>query len=99
MKQGGKSENAPQQMMNHTWKMNIGESRLEMGKSLMGMYGRDWIMMMDTAAAPPPSPSCCSRAPLKTLELFPITATNLKEECNSNSSSNRHLSCNTAINN
>ncbi|KAJ0084100.1 hypothetical protein Patl1_30815 [Pistacia atlantica] len=97
--QGGQSENAPQQMMNHTWKVNIPESRAEIGKSLMGMYGRDWIMMMDAAAAPPPSPSCCaSRPPLKTLQLFPITATNLKEECNSDSS-NKHLSCNTTINN
>lgn len=80
VEQGGKSENSPQQMMKHTWKVNIPDSRVEMRKSLVEMHGRDWIMMMDAAAAPRPNfPSCCSRPPLKTLALFPI-ATNLKEE-------------------
>lgn len=84
--------------MKHTWKVNIPDSRVEMRKSLVEMHGRDWIMMMDAAAAPPPNfTSCCSRPPLKTLELFPI-ATNLKEECNSDSS-NKPLSRNTTINN
>ena len=59
-------------------------------KALMGkMYGRDWMMMMVDLVYPPPpnnnnnnSSPCCAahRTPLKTLELFPITATNLKED-------------------
>ncbi|KAK9998488.1 hypothetical protein SO802_018091 [Lithocarpus litseifolius] len=60
---------ASTQVMNYTWKEDIPQ-RLEMEK----MYGNDW-MMMETGPSSPP----CAR-PLQTLELFPITATNLKEE-------------------
>ncbi|KAK7844294.1 wuschel-related homeobox 3 [Quercus suber] len=56
-------------VMNYTWKEDIPQ-RLETEK----MYGHDW-MMMETGPSSPP----CAR-PLQTLELFPITATNLKEE-------------------
>ncbi|PQM32632.1 WUSCHEL-related homeobox 3 [Prunus yedoensis var. nudiflora] len=78
-------------LMNHAWKMEIPQ-RVEMEKSVMSMYGRDWMMMMMEDVGPP-SP-CCStstrtttaRQPLKTLQLFPITATNLKEESSPSSS-------------
>nr|ASV45873.1 WUSCHEL-related homeobox 3 [Broussonetia papyrifera] len=64
------------QLMGYTWKMEI--PLLEKENSMMRMYDRDWTMMVDVG--PPSSPYCCNK-PLKTLELFPITATNLKEEC------------------
>ncbi|KAL5764227.1 hypothetical protein ACOSQ2_016821 [Xanthoceras sorbifolium] len=84
---GGGCENATTQMMNYTWKqldMPISE-KIETEKSLIpGMYGRDWMMMMADVVVPPPP----ARPPLKTLELFPITATNLKEECNPTSTYN-----------
>ncbi|CAB4282581.1 unnamed protein product [Prunus armeniaca] len=78
-------------LMKHAWKMEIPQ-RVEMEKSVMSMYGRDWMMMMMEDVGPP-SP-CCStstrttttRQPLKTLQLFPITATNLKEESSPSSS-------------
>ncbi|CAN6692556.1 unnamed protein product [Malus baccata var. baccata] len=69
-------------LINYTWKMTIPE-KVEMEKSVMSMHGRDWMMNVG-----PPSPCCTStrstattsRPPLKTLELFPTTAANLKEE-------------------
>ncbi|KAF3453182.1 hypothetical protein FNV43_RR04388 [Rhamnella rubrinervis] len=86
-------EEASSQLINYTWKIDQLQERLEMEKTMMRMYGRDnWMMMVDVG--PPPSPYCSSSTgttgrPLKTLELFPITATNLKEECTATSS--KHL--------
>ncbi|EXB53235.1 WUSCHEL-related homeobox 3 [Morus notabilis] len=64
------------QLMSYSWKMEI---PLEKENSMMRLYDRDWTMMVDVG--PPNSPCCNNYKPLKTLELFPITATNLKEEC------------------
>ncbi|XP_062083513.1 WUSCHEL-related homeobox 3 [Humulus lupulus] len=71
-------------LMNHSWKVEIpvNHQRIEINdSSMVRMYDRDWMTIMDHHhhMGPPPSP-CCSRKPLKTLELFPITATNLKEK-------------------
>ncbi|GKV08214.1 hypothetical protein SLEP1_g19879 [Rubroshorea leprosula] len=66
-------------VMNYTWnKVDVPEKGGMMDKSMMSMYGSDWLMMMDVS--PPLSP-CCKRPPPKTLELFPVSASNLKEEC------------------
>ncbi|XWS28911.1 hypothetical protein CRYUN_Cryun25bG0112400 [Craigia yunnanensis] len=82
---------AAKQVMNYTWKFDIPE-RVDMDKTMMRMYGSDWLMMVDLG--PPLSSQCYSttrsRPPLKTLELFPVTASNLKEECNN---SPKPLSC------
>lgn len=55
---------------------------VEMEKSVMNMYGHDW--MTTTDVGPPSSPACCTRStttrPLKTLQLFPITSADLKAE-------------------
>ncbi|KAK3206138.1 hypothetical protein Dsin_020184 [Dipteronia sinensis] len=91
---GGGHEDASAQMMKYTWKVekpseNVAEVETDNKKALMGkMYGRDWMMMVVDLVSPPPpnnnSSPCCAaaahRPPLKTLELFPITATNLKED-------------------
>ncbi|KAK7851006.1 hypothetical protein CFP56_043069 [Quercus suber] len=69
IQRGGGGGVASTHVMNYTWKEDIPQ-RLETEK----MYGHDW-MMMETGPSSPP----CAR-PLQTLELFPITATNLKEE-------------------
>ncbi|XWS74211.1 hypothetical protein CRYUN_Cryun02cG0196400 [Craigia yunnanensis] len=79
---------AAKQKMNYTWKFDIPE-RVDMDKAMMRMYSSDWLMMVDLG--PPLSPCFSSRPPLKTLELFPVTASNLKEECNNKSS--KPLSC------
>ncbi|KAK9279989.1 hypothetical protein L1049_013673 [Liquidambar formosana] len=71
-------EGASPQRMNYMWKVDIPENNDGMveEKSKMRMYSRDnWMMMVDMC----PTSPCCSR-PLKTLQLFPITATNLREE-------------------
>ncbi|KDP44153.1 hypothetical protein JCGZ_05620 [Jatropha curcas] len=60
------------EMMNHPWKVEIPQN-IQMENSMMRIYGQDWMMMMEGG---PPSPT----RPLETLELFPITTTNLKEE-------------------
>ncbi|GAV71391.1 Homeobox domain-containing protein [Cephalotus follicularis] len=73
-------EGAPRQMMNYTWKVDYPE-KVDIEKSMMRSYDSDWIMMVDMG---PPSP-CLTRPALETLELFPIKATNLKEECNNRS--------------
>ncbi|KAK8683556.1 hypothetical protein V6N13_039615 [Hibiscus sabdariffa] len=86
---------AKQQVMNYTWKLDVPESA-GIDKSMMKMYGGDWLMMVDLG----PSSSPCyftTRPPLKTLQLFPLTASSLKEECNH--SSPNPLSCNIAANN
>ncbi|KAK6271886.1 hypothetical protein POUND7_008969 [Theobroma cacao] len=81
---------AAKQVMNYTWKFDIPEKVENMDKATMRMYGGDWLTMVDLGS--PLSSPCYStaiRPPLKTLELFPVTASNLKEECNSS----KHLSC------
>ncbi|PON84169.1 Homeodomain transcription factor [Trema orientale] len=97
---GVDQDHAPtHQLLNYTWKVEIPadhhhhhQSRIEINESpMMRMYDRDWMMIMDQVG-PPHSPARCSK-PLKTLELFPITATNLKEECTSRSSNMLHLPC------
>ncbi|KAJ9185018.1 hypothetical protein P3X46_004696 [Hevea brasiliensis] len=81
---GGLEGAATQMMMNHPWKVEIPQN-VQMENSLMRMYGQDWMMMMMEVGPPSPCSSSSSNTrPLETLELFPITATNLKEECNNN---------------
>ena len=85
LEQGGVVEDQGP-MINYGWKMDVPEvERREMEKSMMRMYSHEWMMMMEM----PPSPSsssttpCCNNInrPLKTLQLFPISATpNLKED-------------------
>ncbi|XWS71755.1 hypothetical protein CRYUN_Cryun03dG0166000 [Craigia yunnanensis] len=75
-------DDAAKQVMNYTWKFDIPE-RGDMNKAMIRMYGSDWLMMVDLG--PPLSPSFSTGPPLKTLELFPVTASNLKEECNNSS--------------
>ncbi|KAE8688749.1 putative Embryo-specific protein 3 [Hibiscus syriacus] len=106
--QAGIHDEAANQVMNYPWKFCIPD-RMDKNKGIMRMYGGDWLMMVDAApplsSPPPPPPPPCysliSRPPLKTLELFPLTASNLKEECNENvhnstdsSSSLSSFSCN-----
>ncbi|XWS53212.1 hypothetical protein CRYUN_Cryun11dG0138500 [Craigia yunnanensis] len=84
---------AAKQVMNYTWKFGIPEI-VNMDKTMMRMYGSDWLMMVDLSPSSS-SPYYCttsprSRPPLKTLELFPVAASNLKEECNN---SPKPLSC------
>ncbi|XP_065865087.1 WUSCHEL-related homeobox 3 [Euphorbia lathyris] len=71
---------APVEMVNEEWKVEIPEN-VEMGMG-MGMYGYDWMMtMMEVGpSSSSSSNSGCSTRPLETLQLFPITSTNLKEE-------------------
>ncbi|XVF20160.1 hypothetical protein REPUB_Repub11eG0174300 [Reevesia pubescens] len=92
---------ASKQVMNYTWKFDIPE-RVDMDKAMMRMYGSDLLMMVDLGPPLSSSSPCLissSRPPLKTLELFPLTASNLKEECNTNSNnSSKPLSCNISTN-
>lgn len=64
--------------------MEIPDEKLEKNNSLMRMYGRDWMMMMGMNLSPPLLEEAASyniiNRPLKTLELFPVTSTNVKEE-------------------
>ncbi|KAB1226159.1 WUSCHEL-related homeobox 3 [Morella rubra] len=65
------------QVMNCTWKVDIPQE-VEMNKPMnMKTYGHDWKAMVEMGPASP----CCTKVPLQTLELFPITATKLKEGC------------------
>lgn len=80
LKQGGVEGAAAQMVMNQPWKVEIPQD------AMMRMYGQDWMMMM-MEVGPPSSCSSSNTRPLETLELFPITATNLKEECNINNTS------------
>ncbi|MBA0794799.1 hypothetical protein Gohar_019091 [Gossypium harknessii] len=64
---------------------------MDVDKSMMKMYGGDLLMMVDLSTPSLSSPcffttatTPTGRRPLKTLELFPVTASNLKEECNKN---------------
>ncbi|XP_022728695.1 WUSCHEL-related homeobox 3-like [Durio zibethinus] len=91
--QVGAHENAAaQQVMNYTWKFDIPE-RVDMDKATMRMIGSDWLMMVDLGPLSSQCNNSTTRPPLKTLELFPVTASNLKEECNNSSS--EPLSCTT----
>lgn len=90
--QGGvHQDHAPTQLMNYAWKVEIPADHYQSieikESSMMKMYDRDLMMIMDHVG-PPPSPRF--NKPLKTLELFPITATNLKEECTTTSSPATH---------
>ncbi|CAB4313218.1 unnamed protein product [Prunus armeniaca] len=86
-------------LMKHAWKMEIPQ-RVEMEKSVMSMYGRDWMMMMMGMWAHPLHVVVLVQElllldnPSRPFQLFPITATNLKEE-SSPSSSNPSLSSTT----
>ncbi|XVE59166.1 hypothetical protein DITRI_Ditri05aG0023800 [Diplodiscus trichospermus] len=84
---------AGKQVMNYRWKYDIPAERVDMmDKGMMSMYGSDWLMMVDLGH--PLSPCFSSRPPLKTLELFPLTSSNLKEECNTTTTtSSKPLSC------
>lgn len=50
--------------------------KVEVEKSMMKMYNGDWMMVLDMDPS-----EFCSAKPLKTLELFPTTSTNLQEDC------------------
>ncbi|KAH7862565.1 hypothetical protein Vadar_006529 [Vaccinium darrowii] len=80
--QGG-VEDASTQMMGYSWNHHhhhLPERCEVVDKPMPKTYGRDWLMMLDVG---PTSPNSCSR-PLKTLELFPITATGLKDTSSTN---------------
>ncbi|KAE8670455.1 putative Embryo-specific protein 3 [Hibiscus syriacus] len=79
----GAAKAEKQQMMNYTWKLDV-PKRADIDKSMMNMYGGDWLMMVDLGPSLSSSPCyfATTRPPLKTLELFPVTASSLKEECN-----------------
>ncbi|KAK8361610.1 hypothetical protein V6Z12_A03G050000 [Gossypium hirsutum] len=79
---------AAKQGMNYTWKLDVSE-RMDVDKSMMKIYGGDLLMMVDLSSPSLSSPcffttTTTGPPPLKTLELFPVTASNLKEECNKN---------------
>ncbi|XP_050369230.1 WUSCHEL-related homeobox 3-like [Argentina anserina] len=76
-------------LMNYTRKVHeipsaAASERSEMEKSVMNMYGHDWMMTTTTTmdVGPPSSPACCIRSataaprPLKTLQLFPVESPN-----------------------
>ncbi|KAE8656848.1 WUSCHEL-related homeobox 3 [Hibiscus syriacus] len=86
--QAGIHHEAAKHSMNCTWKFNIPE-RTDKNKGMMRTYGSDWLMMVDVGP-PLSSPPCYSmicRPPLKTLELFPLSASDLKEDTNINKDS------------
>ncbi|KAF5447062.1 hypothetical protein F2P56_032641 [Juglans regia] len=72
---------ASTQAMNHTWKVDIPQRAEIIEKSTMTTYGYDGNATVEMG----PISYCCSTRPLQTLELFPVTATNLKEECSATS--------------
>ncbi|KAG2673646.1 hypothetical protein I3760_13G101400 [Carya illinoinensis] len=75
--QGGVT-GASTQAMNHTWKVDMIPQRAESTMTTYGYDGNATVLEMG------PISNCCTR-PLQTLELFPVTATNLKEECSATS--------------
>ncbi|KAK8581508.1 hypothetical protein V6N13_144530 [Hibiscus sabdariffa] len=91
--QTGIHDEAAKQVMNYAWNFDIPE-RVDKNKGMMRTYGCDWLMMVDVGSPSSSSSSSSpcypmiSRPPLKTLELFPLTASNLKEECNGNDNIN-----------
>ncbi|KAJ8768630.1 hypothetical protein K2173_023534 [Erythroxylum novogranatense] len=88
----GRLECAPPELMKYNnWKVEM-PSRVQTESSMRITCGHD--RMMSTVDIGPTS-HCCTR-PLRTLELFPLTATNLKEE--SKNSSSKHLSFHTPTN-
>ncbi|CAL5334272.1 unnamed protein product [Camellia sinensis] len=89
--QGG-VEDVSRPMVSHSWNMDYHHpaERCEADKSTTRTYSRDWMMMMDHEG---PTSPCCNR-PLKTLELFPITATSLKDEC----TTSNHIPSSTSTN-
>ncbi|PPD67746.1 hypothetical protein GOBAR_DD35375 [Gossypium barbadense] len=78
---GGIHDEGGKQVTNYTWNIDIPEN-VDKNKAIMRMYGSDWLMMVDVGLplSSLPCYSMISRPPLKTLELFPVTASNLKEE-------------------
>ncbi|KAF5751506.1 WUSCHEL-related homeobox 3 [Tripterygium wilfordii] len=70
---------------NYRWKLEIPEIRESNAEKSMMMYEQhDWMMLMNVSSLPiqcsSNSSTITTARPLKTLELFPLTATNLKEE-------------------
>ncbi|XP_058199656.1 WUSCHEL-related homeobox 3-like [Rhododendron vialii] len=74
------------------WRVDdhLPDQRREMDKyyaTVMRTNGSDWrmMMMLDVAPTSTTTPPCCNivnnTKPLKTLELFPITATGLNDKC------------------
>ncbi|KAE9463494.1 hypothetical protein C3L33_04599, partial [Rhododendron williamsianum] len=80
--QHGGVEDASTPMVGYSWNHHHLPERCEVGedKPMARTYGRDWMIMLDLA---PTSPNSCSR-PLKTLELFPVTATGLRDTTSTN---------------
>ncbi|XAR59041.1 hypothetical protein NMG60_11014668 [Bertholletia excelsa] len=92
--QGGVDHTSTPRMMSYLWKPDHdvpGADRIEVDKFMPRTYGRDWMMMMMLNVGQTTSPPCttttdaaaATNKPLKTLELFPISATALKDECTS----------------
>ncbi|XP_058207448.1 WUSCHEL-related homeobox 3-like isoform X2 [Rhododendron vialii] len=79
--QGG-VEDASTPMVGYSWNHHHLPERCEVveDKPMARTYGRDWMIMLDLG---PTSPNSCSR-PLKTLELFPVTATGLRDTTSTN---------------
>ncbi|PSR95153.1 WUSCHEL-related homeobox like [Actinidia chinensis var. chinensis] len=74
---GDEEASSTQMVSYYPWNVDhrLHQESFEMDNSMARSCGRDWMMMQDVG----PTPTCCNR-PLKTLELFPITATALKDE-------------------
>ncbi|TYH70290.1 hypothetical protein ES332_D05G108100v1 [Gossypium tomentosum] len=91
--QAGIHDEGGKQVTNYTWNIDIPEN-VDKNKAIMRMYGSDWLMMVDVGLplSSLPCYSMISRPPLKTLELFPVTASNLKEECNNINNNNSNSS-------
>ncbi|XP_052187085.1 WUSCHEL-related homeobox 3 [Diospyros lotus] len=76
----GVDQRGSTQIMGHSWKADLRhlqEISSEMDKPTARTNGRDWMMMLDHHEGPPAP----YHRPLKTLELFPVSATALKDEC------------------
>ncbi|KFK32282.1 hypothetical protein AALP_AA6G222100 [Arabis alpina] len=92
--QGNGGGEAQSKVVNEYCCNKSGDEEMLMQKPITGpnsLYGRDWMMMMDMGPRPsyPSSSSsipCCSmtmsspKIPLKTLELFPISSINSKQD-------------------
>nr|BBC82802.1 SPIDER protein [Rhododendron stenopetalum] len=81
--QEGGVEDASTPMVGYSWNHHHHlPERCEVveDKPMARTYGRDWMIMLDLGLT---SPNSCSR-PLKTLELFPVTATGLRDTTSTN---------------
>lgn len=113
--QGYKGEESSNQLLNYKkFDTSLEKLEMNNSNSLMRMNGRDWMMMMMEGNLMNPSPPPLIEAaytsniniinnnnnrPLKTLELFPLTATNLKEETTSAMSKTLHACSSQIFNN